>query len=49
MVYSCDQAFKAKPAFEYHGNKFVNDFEYTFSKMVSDICFDLLLWWHLPN
>jgi hypothetical protein len=24
-------------------------FEYKFSKMLSGVCFDLSLWWHLPN
>jgi hypothetical protein len=45
-----------KIALEYHGNNFVNDFvtvgkffEYKFSKMLSGVCFDLSLWWHLPN
>jgi hypothetical protein len=43
-------------ALEYRGNKKGNDFvtvgkffEYKFSKMLSDVCCDLSLWWHLPN
>ena len=45
-----------KIALEYRGNnfeyKFVTvgkKFVYKFSKMLSDVCFDLSLWWHLPN
>ena len=45
-----------RAALEYRGNKKGNDFvtvgkffEYKFSKMLSDVCFDLSLSWHLPN
>jgi hypothetical protein len=45
-----------KIAPEYCRNKIVNDFvpvrkefEYKFSKLLSDVCFDLSLWWHWPN
>src|SRR6202042_717910 len=43
-------------ALEYRGNKKGYDFvtvgkifEYKFSKLLSDVCFDLSLLWHLPN
>jgi hypothetical protein len=43
-------------ALEYRGNKKGNDFvtmgknfEYKFSKMLLDVCFDLSSWWHWPN
>ena len=45
-----------KAALEYHGKvfqyKFVTVgkiFEYKISKMLLDVCFDLSLWWNLPN
>src|ERR1700729_1795239 len=45
-----------RAALEYRGNKKGNDFvtvgkffEYKFSKMLSDVCFDLSLLWHLHN
>ena len=45
-----------KIALEYCGEffqyKFVTlgkNFEYKISKMLLDVCFDLSLWWHLPN
>jgi hypothetical protein len=45
-----------RAALEYRGNKKGNDFvtvgnffEYKFSKILSDVCFDLSLSWHLPN
>jgi hypothetical protein len=43
-------------ALEYRGNKKGNDFvtvgkifEYKNSIFSSDVCYDLSLWWHLPN
>jgi hypothetical protein len=43
-------------ALEYCGKvfqyKFVTvgkNFEYKISKMLLDVCYDLSLWWHLPN
>ena len=43
-------------ALEYCGNKKGNDFvtmgkkfEYKNTKISSDVCYDLSLWWHLPN
>ena len=45
-----------RAALEYRENFFDYDFvtvgknfEYKFSKMLSDVCFDLSLLWHLPN
>ena len=45
-----------RAALEYRGKKKGNDFvtvgkkfEYKISKMLLDVCFDLSLWWHLPN
>jgi hypothetical protein len=50
------QNLQHNAALEYHGNnfeyKFVTvgkEFEYKFSKILSDVCFDLSLCWHLPN
>jgi hypothetical protein len=43
-------------ALEYCGNNFEykfgtvgNKIEYKISKMLSDVCFNLSLWWHLPS
>jgi len=45
-----------KIALEYRGNKKGNDFitvgkkfEYKNSILLSNVCYNLSLWWHLPN
>jgi len=45
-----------RTALEYRGKKKGNDFvtvgknfEYKNSIFCSDVCYDLSLWWHLPN